>query len=308
MLETEEQVNHNSHDIPGISIIIPAYNEEYAIGDVLTQLKTVMDAATFDYEVIVVDDGSQDATVAAVSQQTWVTLFQHKGNRGYGAALKTGIRHATYPLICITDADGTYPNQCIPQLIQHLVDSNCDMVVGARTGENVSIPLIRRPPKWVIRHLASFVAGEFISDLNSGLRIFDRNTSLRMFSILPDGFSFTSTITLTMLTNGYLVDYVPINYYTRIGRSKIRPIQDTLNFIQLVLRIALYFAPLKIFLPLSIFFLLLALIWALFSRFVLGQLADVSTLIIAMTGIQVGVIGMLTEFINGRLPNYFREE
>jgi hypothetical protein len=126
--------------------------------------------------------------------------------------------------------------------------------------------------------------------------------------MLPDGFSFTTTITLAMLSNGYLLEYVPINYHARIGRSKIRPVKDTLNFIELVLRIALYFSPLKIFLPLSASLIVLSLIWGLFTTFVLGKLADVSTLVIAMTGIQVGVIGLLAELINRRLPNYYREE
>jgi hypothetical protein len=124
---------------------------------------------------------------------------------------------------------------------------------------------------------------------------------------LPDKFSFTTTITLAMLSNQYLVDFIPINYFARVGQSKIRPIHDTLNFTQLVLRIALYFAPLKIFLPLSGFLLLLGLGWAVFSLTVLGQLADVSTIVIVMTAFQVAVIGMLAELINRRLPNYFKE-
>jgi hypothetical protein len=110
-----------------------------------------------------------------------------------------------------------------------------------------------------------------------------------------------------MLTNDYLVDYIPINYYSRVGDSKIRPIQDTLNFIQLALRIALYFAPLKIFLPTSGFVFTLAVAWAVFSKFVLGRLADVSTLVIAMTGFQIAVIGLLAELINRRLPNYYQK-
>ena len=171
----------------------------------------------------------------------------------------------------------------------------------------MSIPILRRPAKWAIGRLGNFVAGASIADLNSGLRVFRRDVALRLFSMLSDRFSFTTTITLAMLTNGYLVGYVPIDYYARIGRSKIRPIRDTLNFVQLALRIGLYFAPLKIFLPISLFLLLLAVAWAFFSKFVLGQLADVSTLVIAMTGFQVAVIGMLAELINQRLPNYFRE-
>ena len=292
----------------GVSIVVPAYNEEQAIGPVLDQLLEVMGNSGEAYEIIVVDDGSQDATAEVAEQYEGMIVLRHRGNRGYGAALKTGIRHARCDLICITDADGTYPNERIPDLVTGLSQDGHDMAVAARVGEHVAIPLIRRPAKWAIGRLANFVAGEPIPDVNSGLRVFRREVALRLFNMLPDGFSFTTTITLAMLTNGYLVDYVPINYHARIGRSKIRPLQDTLNFVQLVLRIALYFAPLKVFLPFSGLLLVLAFAWALFSKFVLSQLADVSTLVIVMTGVQVAVIGMLAELINRRLPNYYREE
>ncbi|MBM4431411.1 MAG: glycosyltransferase family 2 protein [Chloroflexi bacterium] len=295
-------------DPPSISVVIPAYNEEHGIGPVLERIQQVMTDSGLTYEVIVVDDGSTDAT-AAQAEATGADVLRHAGNRGYGAALKTGIRHAQYDLICITDADGTYPNERIPDLLARLAqDDGCDMVVGARTGEKVSIPLVRRPAKWALGQLANLVVGEPIPDLNSGLRVFRRQAALRFFNLLPDGFSFTTTITLAMLSNGYMVGYVPINYHPRVGRSKIRPIQDTLDFAQLILRIALYFAPLKIFLPLSGILLLLAVAWGLFSRYVLGQLADVSTMVVAMGAVQVAVVGLLAELVNRRLPNYYREE
>lgn len=292
----------------GVTIIIPAYNEQDGIGTVLHQLDKTMADNNWEWEILVVDDGSEDATAEVAKQFERVTVLQHKGNRGYGAALKTGILHAKSDLICLTDADGSYPVEVIPDLVAGLITDGSDMVVGARVGKQVAIPLVRRPAKWIIGRLASFISGEVIQDLNSGLRVFRRSAAIRLFSMLPDGFSFTTTITLAMLTNGYLVDYLPISYFERIGRSKIRPIHDTLNFLLLVLRIALYFSPLKVFLPISCFLLLLAVSWALFSKLVLDQLADVSTLVIAMTAIQVGMIGMLAELINRRLPNYFREE
>jgi glycosyltransferase involved in cell wall biosynthesis len=289
------------------TVIIPAYNEKQAIGDVLKNLQGAMSAIDVSYEIIVVDDGSKDATAEIAERVADVTVLRHKRNRGYGAALKTGIRHAQYDLICIADADGTYPVERIPDLIAGIDEKGYDMIVGARIGNKVHVPFIRRPAKWGIGRLANFVAGEPIPDVNSGLRVFRREIALRFLSLLPDQFSFTVTITLAMLTNDYLVDYIPINYYSRVGDSKIRPIQDTLNFIQLALRIALYFAPLKIFLPTSGFVFTLAVAWAVFSKFVLGRLADVSTLVIAMTGFQIAVIGLLAELINRRLPNYYQK-
>ena len=290
-----------------VTVIVPAYNEERAIVDVLERLVEVMAASELTHEIIVVDDGSQDQTAALARQVCCTQIIEHPANRGYGAALKTGLRHARYEMVCITDADGTYPNERIPELVRVLDREQYDMVVGARVGDNVSIPLLRRPAKWVVGRLADYVAGEKIPDLNSGLRVFRRDVALLFDGVLPDTFSFTTTITLAMLTNKYLVDYVPIDYYARVGKSKIRPVQDTFNFIQLVWRIALYFAPLRLFLPLSALLFLAAIAWALFTLLVLGQLADVSTLVIFMTAFQVLVIGMLAELINKRLPGYHRK-
>lgn len=292
----------------GLSIVVPAYNEENGIGDVLQQLQDVMAGSDIPYEIIAVDDGSKDATYDICSKYDGVKVVQHRVNRGYGAAIKTGIKHSRYELTCITDADGTYPNEHIPQLASQMIKEGIDMVVGARTGEHTVMPLIRKPAKWTISRLANFVSGQSIPDLNSGLRVFKRSVALRFLSILPDGFSLTTTITLAMLTNNYLVEYVPINYFARVGNSKIRPIHDTVNFIQLVMRIALYFAPLKLFFPFSVLFLAAAVGWALFTRFALGQLADVSTLVLVMTAVQIAAIGMLAELINRRATSFHRED
>lgn len=291
-----------------LSILIPAYNEEIGIESVLQQLTQILTHLGWVYELLVIDDGSQDNTAALAESHPGVTVLRHRTNRGYGAALKTGLRHAQHELICITDADGTYPNERLPDLINCLIQTRSDMVVGARTGQRVAIPLLRRPAKWVIGRLANFVAGESIPDINSGLRVFRREAALQMFNMFPDGFSFTTTITLAMLTNGYMVDYLPINYHARVGQSKIRPVRDTLNFVQLILRMALYFAPLKIFLPLSGLIGLSAIVWGIFSALVLGRLADVSTLVVTMAAVQVAVVGLLAELINHRLPTYQRDE
>jgi glycosyltransferase involved in cell wall biosynthesis len=288
-----------------VSIIIPAYNEEQSIEMVLKQLMHIMRPLNLsNFEIIVVDDGSKDQTGQQVQQFADVKLVTHHTNRGYGAALKTGIMNAQYETICITDADGTYPNERIPDLLWSLAKGDYDMAVGARIGDNVAIPLIRRPPKWVINRLAEYVVGEKIPDLNSGLRIFSRKIAKRYFNLLPDGFSFTSTITLAMLTHGYSVGYIPIDYYHRIGQSKIQPIRSTLLFIRLVLMIGLYFAPLKIFVPISLLFIIGSVSWGIFSTIALGKLADVSTLMIMLTGVQIGIMGLLAELINHRLDRY----
>ena len=288
-----------------LSVVIPAYNEEGIIGPLLDQLRRTLEATGGVHEIIVVDDGSTDGT-AAEAEAGGARVLYHGRNRGYGAALKTGIRKGRYGLICIADADGTYPVEEIPRLVERLKSNGCDMVVGARAANDAAIPRVRRPAKWFIGRLAEMVAGRPIPDLNSGLRVFRRETALRFSSLLPDGFSFTTTITLAMLSNAYEIDYTPIRYHRRAGRSKIRPVQDTLNFIGLILRIALYFAPLKIFLPVSAFLLLMAAVWGIASKLVLGQLADVSTVVIVVAAIQVAVVGLLAEMINLRVSNSYR--
>jgi glycosyltransferase involved in cell wall biosynthesis len=173
-------------------------------------------------------------------------------NRGYGAALKAGITEARYEVIVIIDADGTYPCSAIPDLLDKAHDN--DMVVGARIGKNVSIPLIRKPAKWFLNLLANYLSGKRIPDLNSGLRVLKKSLIKRYFHLLPSGFSFTTSITLAMLCNEHQVLYLPIDYYARVGKSKIRPIH-AYYFLLLIIRTIVYFNPLKIFLPLGgIFF------------------------------------------------------
>ena len=175
------------------------------------------------------------------------------------------------------------------------------MVVGARVGSKVKIPLIRKPAKWFITKLASYLTGTKIPDLNSGLRVMKKEVVEKYIRILPDGFSFTSTITLAMLTNGYSVKYVPIDYFRRYGKSKIKPIQDTLNFIQLIIRTVLYFNPLKVFVPLSLFLVLLAFLVLLGSWVLTGKVMDVTFGVVLMTAVMVMTIGMLADLIDKRL-------
>lgn len=230
--------------MPELSVVVPAYNESEGIGPTLNELGRALDG--LDAEILVVDDGSEDDT-AEKARAAGARVLRHERNLGYGAALKTGIRHSQAPILCITDADGTYPNERIPELFAAMQDA--DMVVGARTGENVAIPVLRRPAKLVIRWLAEILTGRSIPDLNSGLRLFRRDVVERYMDFLPKGFSFTTTLTMAMLFEDYLVRFVPIDYHPRTGHSKIRPIRDTLGFLLLLLRVTVYFQPLKIFLP-----------------------------------------------------------
>jgi glycosyltransferase involved in cell wall biosynthesis len=280
---------------PMVSVVVPAYNEEAAVAADLREIIRVMDSEPWPYEIVVVDDGSVDDTVGQVQQVEGVHLVRHGRNRGYGAALKTGIKRARGEIIVITDADGTYPAEYIPELLRALEDS--DMVVGARVGEGVKIPVLRRPAKWFLNKLASYLAEAQIPDLNSGLRAFRKRDVEPFMGLLPSGFSFTTTITLAMLCNDMLVKYIPINYEHRKGRSKIKPLQDTYNFILLVLRTVCFFNPLKVFMP-------PALVLLGMGAGVLGYDAVVeknihqSELLLILTGLQIGALGLIAEVVS----------
>jgi glycosyltransferase involved in cell wall biosynthesis len=228
-----------------VSIIIPAFNEHLAVGSVVREVLDTLEAHQIPGEVIVVDDGSSDGTGEA-AYHAGARVMKHRSNRGYGSALKTGIMAATHNQILITDADGTYPCRYIPEILAGL--DTADMVVGARMGKNVAIPLVRRPAKWVLNRLANYVAGYRIPDLNSGMRAFRKNTARQYFAILPDQFSFTTTITLAMHCDNYAVRYLPVDYLPRKGKSKIVP-WDAASFAVLILRTATMFRPLRVFLP-----------------------------------------------------------
>jgi glycosyltransferase involved in cell wall biosynthesis len=230
-----------------VSVIIPAFNEGPHVAEQVREVERVLSESGWTYEIIVVDDGSTDDT-AARADATGVRVLRRARNRGYGAALKLGVQRARYGYILITDADGTYPVEAIPGLLA-AAERNA-MVVGARTGASVQVPLIRRPAKAFIRWLASYLSGEPIPDLNSGLRVMRRDLVQRYAHLLPDGFSFTTTITLASISNGHPVEYLPIDYRARLGTSKIRA-RHAYDFTLLVLRVIVYFNPLKVFIPLG---------------------------------------------------------
>ncbi len=288
-----------------LSVVIPVYNEEKSIET--TILKLHSNLKNIDYELIVVNDCSVDRTKEVLNGMSNIKVLEHLKNKGYGASIKNGIKNSKHDFVAITDADGTYPNERLIEFYQIIKNDKLDMVVGSRTGSNVSIPLIRKPAKWFIGKLANYIVDKKIPDINSGLRIFKKSSFLPFMKIIPDGFSLTTTITLGMLSSSYSVRYLDIDYFKRSGKSKIRPIHDTINFIKLILKIGLYFAPLKIFFPISILFLMLAITWGIVSKYYFGSLADVSSLIIAMTGFNIGILAFIAELINHRIPNSYNK-
>lgn len=278
-----------------VSIVIPAYNEAAAIGPTIEAIHQMMVQTHLDGEIIIVDDGSKDGTGDVAAASPHVRLFRHPQNKGYGAALKTGIRQARHDIVLITDADGTYPIDRIPYLVQQMEQH--DMVVGARTGENVQVPLVRRPAKYALTRLANYLSGVEIPDLNSGMRAFKRDIVVGYFRLLPSGFSFTTSITLALLTNDYNVLYVPIDYFKRTGQSKIRPIRDTINFFSLVVRVVLSYRPLRVFVPVAIVFLIISSIKVLYDIQAYDFHIATSTVVMLTLTFQTIVLGLIADLV-----------
>jgi glycosyltransferase involved in cell wall biosynthesis len=298
-----------------VSVILPAYNEEGAIGEQVKSIRGVLSSQRIPYEIIVVDDGSDDGT-AEQAVHSGARVLRHPENRGYGAALKSGIVAAKYDTIVISDADGTYPVDEIPRMLTKL--ETADMVVGARTGKHIAIPLVRRPAKWFLGWLAARIAGQPIPDLNSGLRAFRRECIRQYFPILSNRFSFTTTGTLALLADDYRIVYHSIDYYHRIGRSKIRA-RHFMDFTVLVLRMAMLFQPLKIFVPLAlacgvsgclkVVYDIVALFprastfdWSLFYQPVLST----SAILFLLVGLQLLLIGMVADGLLRRMNQHNR--
>ncbi|HWP48965.1 MAG TPA: glycosyltransferase family 2 protein [Candidatus Limnocylindrales bacterium] len=262
-MQEDSLKSKNSDQEATVCIVIPAYNEEKAIAEQIQKVRSVMGQTDWHYQIIVVDDGSTDRTAEEASKYE-VQLIRLPRNRGYGAALKAGISAARSDYIVIIDADGTYPAEAIPELLAKVPEY--DMVVGARIGPNAQIPSLRKPAKWFLTKLASYLAEQPIPDLNSGLRVMKKAVVEQFYYILPSGFSFTTTITLALLCNDYLVYYHPIEYYRRVGQSKIRPV-DTYHFSLLIVRTIVYFNPLRVFLPLGLILFLIGVAKFIYDLF-----------------------------------------
>ena len=282
-----------------VSIIIPAYNEEAAIRTVVDRIRETMRASHIQHEIIVVVDGATDATAdeaTTIADQVIV----HPQNLGYGQSLKTGITAATNDLIAITDADGTYPVERLPDMIG-LADK-FHMVVGARTGKFYQGNIIKRYARVVFRMLSEFAAGRKIPDINSGLRIFRRSQIMPFFPIISAGFSFTTTSTLAYMLNGLFVHYTPIKYHKRAGRSKVRHIRDSLRAAQIIVEAILRWNPIKIFLLMSIPFVILSFILTLTSVLTLNLICMFAAIVALATAAIVLGLGFATAAIKPAQP------
>jgi glycosyltransferase involved in cell wall biosynthesis len=285
-----------------VTIVLPCYNEQDHVLAEIERITLAMDATEFSYELLVIDDKSTDGTLAvlqgAVKRFPNMRLMPFRRNGGSGTARRIGTNEAYGRIVVWTDADMTYPNQRIPEFVQYLIDNpDVDQVVGARTSEQGTHKLFRVPAKWMIRKVAEWLAATKIPDLNSGLRAFRRDVSLPYLRLLPPGFSCVTTITMSFLSNQHAVDYLPIDYAKRAGTSKFHFIKDAYRYILQVLRMVMYFNPIKVLMPLAL--------WLFFAGIVKG-IVDVirydlrvttSTLLLVMSGLIIASMALLADLI-----------
>ena len=230
-----------------MTIVLPVFNESGHLLEEIDRIRKTMDDSDYSYELLVVNDGSTDGSDEVLRSIDGITLLDFGTNRGSGSARKYGTMAARGRIVVWTDVDMTYPNDTIPELVDALAGH--DQVVGARTSEEGTVKLLRRPAKWFIRRLASYLTGTKIPDLNSGFRVFRKDVAEQFLHLLPKGFSCVTTITLTFMTNGYSVRYIDIPYAARAGRSKFHWWSDTRRYLLQVVRMTLMYNPLAFFGP-----------------------------------------------------------
>jgi glycosyltransferase involved in cell wall biosynthesis len=297
-----------------LSVLIPAFNEAGSVSTTIEAIRGSLMSAKISFEIIVIDDGSTDGTSEAASQ-TPARVICHGSNLGYGAALKSGREAASYDFIGIIDADGTYPPAAFIAMIDAL--QGADMAVGVRPVHIAGLPWARRPARWLLTKLTEYVTGTKIPDINSGMRVFPKALARQYLHLLPDGFSFTTTLTVASLCDRYRIAYEPIEYFERVGESKIIP-RDFFDFISLVLRLSMLFRPLKLFVPIGMASLILGLIklgadvaiaighpHSFVQNFFIIPMVSNSALILLLVGLQFLLAGMFAEAVlhNVSAPN-----
>ena len=290
-----ETINRNPMET-SCAIVIPVYNEAGAIRETVTRIQKICEQVPkYTFEIICINDGSMDDTGKILAAIQGITVLTHDVNRGYGAALRTGLDYCSQDWVFITDADGTYPLEDLVHLLECAVEG-VEMVVGNRQGVGISRSPFHRFARWALRKMVHGLTGVMVPDLNSGMRIFRKSLYTEFRHLLPLGFSFTTTLTVASLYSGRRVRYIPVNYLRRIGASNIKPVKDFIGFTILIVRLATYFDPLRFFLPAAFGLFLLGLLRAIRDVIVVNQFGALSV-ILFLTAFQVFVLGVIADVI-----------
>jgi glycosyltransferase involved in cell wall biosynthesis len=272
-----------------VSVVIPVFNEGQIIGQVVDQVRKVLESHQFNYEVIVVDDGSQDNTNQAASH-AGAKVFRRPYNIGNGAAVKHGIRQATGDVIVLMDGDGQHDPKDIPRLLDYI--PQYEMVVGARTHESES-KLHRDLANRLYNVFASYLVGRKVQDLTSGFRVINGDVTRKIAHLFPNGYSYPSTCTIAVIRSGYSVKYVPIKAAARVGKSKIKLLRDGLGFLLILARIGTVFAPSRVFLPIASLVFSPGFIYAIY-RLIIGRAWTLPIVISVTGGLLIFALGLIS--------------
>jgi glycosyltransferase involved in cell wall biosynthesis len=287
---------------PYVSVVLPCFNEAAHVLQELERITAALDESELTYELLAIDDASTDDTLAVLEAATHrfphLRVIGFRRNGGSGTARRIGTRAARGEIVVWTDADLTYPNERIPELVRLLRDdATYDQVVGARTSEEGSHKILRIPAKWFIRKIAERLTNQKIPDLNSGLRAFRREVSLPYLRLLPPGFSCVTTITLAFLANQHDIKYVEIGYAKRAGSSKFHFLRDAYRYILQVLRMVMYFDPLKVLMPPALWLLGIGLAKGVVDMVRHPFYFPASTVLLFVTGLTIGSLALLSDLV-----------
>jgi polyisoprenyl-phosphate glycosyltransferase len=299
MTAAPQRAGENTLDV---TVVLPCYNEQEHVMLEVERITKAMDASGYSYELLVIDDKSTDKTLQvleeALPQYPHMRLMPFRTNGGSGTARRIGTREAYGRIVVWTDADMTYPNERIPEFVRYLHENpGVDQVVGARTTEEGTHKVLRVPAKWVIRKVAEKLSSTKIPDLNSGLRAFRRDVSLPYLRLLPPGFSCVTTITMSFLSNQHPVDYMPIEYSKRSGHSKFHFVKDAYRYILQVLRMVMYFNPIKVLMPIALTLLGLSLVKGIVDviRYHFG--ITTNAVLLFISGLLIFTLALLADLI-----------
>jgi glycosyltransferase involved in cell wall biosynthesis len=279
-----------------VSVVLPCYNERDHVELEVKRIRTALTAAGLRHELVCVDDGSTDGTREVLQAIDGIRTILLPRNQGSGTARRIGTQQAKGRVVVWTDADLTYPNERIPELVAQL-DETYDQVVGARKTEAGTYRLLRVPAKWAIRRLAAYLTSTDIPDLNSGLRAFKRSVAEPYLRLLPPGFSCVTTITLAFLSNGHPVKYVPVDYFKRAGRSKFHPFRDAYNYLLQVLRMVMYFNPLRVLMPVALALLATTAAKLAYDLVVHHLRVTGSTVLVGLAAFNIIAIALLADLV-----------
>jgi glycosyltransferase involved in cell wall biosynthesis len=285
-----------------VTIVLPCHNEGDHVRLELERICAAMDASEFSYELLAVDDGSTDNTLEVLEASELdfpaLKVLAFKRNSGAGTVRRFGSQNANGEIVVWTDADMSYPNERIPELVRALdEDPSIDQVVGARTTEQGTYKVLRVSAKWAIRKFAEWLTSERIPDLNSGLRAFRRDVAKPYLRLLPPGFSCVTTITVAFLANQHGIRFMPIDYSKRAGTSKFRFVRDAYRYILQVLRMVMYFNPLKALMPLALTLVGLGIAKGIVDISLHPVRLATNTVLVFLTGLIIASLALLADLI-----------